>query len=80
MPRNPYLLASVALSAALVALAVYLPALHGPLGTDFARGGGGGRRFVVLAFLPAAAAEAGKAQNVVKGKLYHEKAELREEG
>jgi Ca2+-transporting ATPase len=32
-PRNAYLLASVVLSAALVALAIYLPALHDPLGT-----------------------------------------------
>jgi magnesium-transporting ATPase (P-type) len=32
-PRNDYLLGSVALSAALVVLAVYVPSLNGPLGT-----------------------------------------------
>jgi magnesium-transporting ATPase (P-type) len=32
-PRNPYLLASVVLSAALVGVALYVPALNEPLGT-----------------------------------------------
>jgi P-type Ca2+ transporter type 2C len=60
LPRNAYLLASVALSAAIVALAVYVPALHEPFGTstlDLADA------LVVagLALMPAAGAEAAKA-------------------
>jgi Ca2+-transporting ATPase len=60
LPRNGYLLVSVAASAAVVALAVYLPALHEPLGTgslDPAEAA----IVLALAFAPAALAEAGKA-------------------
>jgi len=59
MPRNPYLLACVALSAAVVAIAVYLPALHGPLGTA-SLDAGDAALVLALAFVPTAAAEAGK--------------------
>jgi Ca2+-transporting ATPase len=60
LPRNTYLLASVALSAAVVALAIYLPALHEPLGTTSL---GRADALVVagLALVPAVCAEIGKA-------------------
>jgi magnesium-transporting ATPase (P-type) len=59
-PRNLYLAGGVLLSAALVGLAVYLPALHEPLGSvslDVNQ-----LAFVVaLALVPFACVEAGKA-------------------
>jgi Ca2+-transporting ATPase len=60
LPRNPYLLVSVVLSAAVVALAVYVPALHEPLGTS-ALGAAEALVVVGLALVPAACAEVGKA-------------------
>ena len=60
VPRNVYLLASVAASVALVALAVYLPALQEPLGTS-PLGLGEAALVLALALVPAALAEAGKA-------------------
>jgi Ca2+-transporting ATPase len=59
LPRNAYLLASVALSAVVVALAVYVPALQEPFGTA-ALGAGDAAIVVALALVPAAFAEAGK--------------------
>jgi Ca2+-transporting ATPase len=60
IPRNGYLLASVAASAAVVALAVYLPELQGPLGTS-PLGLSEAALVVALALVPTAVAEAGKA-------------------
>jgi magnesium-transporting ATPase (P-type) len=60
VPRNVYLLVSVAASVALVALAVYLPALQEPLGTS-PLGLGEAALVLALALVPAALAEAGKA-------------------
>jgi P-type Ca2+ transporter type 2C len=60
LPRNSYLLTSVVLSTAFVALAVYLPALHEALGTS-ALGPSEAAIVVALALLPAAGAEVGKA-------------------
>ena len=60
LPRNAYLLVSVALSAAVVALAVYLPALHEPLGTS-ALGTADALVVAGLALAPAICAELGKA-------------------
>jgi Ca2+-transporting ATPase len=59
LPRNGYLLASVVASALVVVLAVYVPVLHEPLGTaslDAAEVA----VVVLLAFVPAVVAEAGK--------------------
>jgi Ca2+-transporting ATPase len=59
-PRNPYLAASVAVSAILIAAAIYVPALNAPLGTvplDFTGVG----TVAVLALAPVALVEAGKA-------------------
>jgi P-type Ca2+ transporter type 2C len=60
LPRNNYLLASVVFSAAVVALAVYLPALHEPLGTT-ALDPAEAALVLALAVVPTALAEAGKA-------------------
>jgi Ca2+-transporting ATPase len=60
VPRNVYLLVSVAASVVLVALAVYLPALQEPLGTS-PLGLGEAALVLALALVPAALAEAGKA-------------------
>jgi magnesium-transporting ATPase (P-type) len=59
-PRNGLLLAGVAASAALVAIAIYLPALHDPLGTVALDPG---QITLVLGFalVPAIAVESGKA-------------------
>jgi magnesium-transporting ATPase (P-type) len=59
-PRNLYLVASVALSAVIVAVAVYLPALNEPLGT-VPLGPSQLGLAVLLALLPFACVEAGKA-------------------
>ena len=59
LPRNAYLLASVALSTVVVALAVYVPALQEPFGTT-ALGAGDAAIVVALALVPTAFAEAGK--------------------
>ena len=68
LPRNGYLLASVLFSALFVVLAVYVPALHGPFGTaslDPAEAA----VVLLLALVPAAVAEAGKALlRAVSGK------------
>ena len=59
-PRNPYLVASVLLSAALVGVAVYLPVLNEPLGTvplDSSELG----LAALLALVPFVCVEAGKA-------------------
>jgi Ca2+-transporting ATPase len=60
LPRNGYLLASVAASVAVVALAVYLPVLQQPLGTTSLELGEAAL-VLALALVPAAFAEAGKA-------------------
>jgi Ca2+-transporting ATPase len=60
LPRNGYLLASVAFSALVVALAVYLPVLHEPLGTS-SLDAAEAAIVLLLALVPAAVAEAGKA-------------------
>jgi len=59
-PRNRYLTSSVAISAGLVALAIYLPALHEPLGT-VALGAPELVLVVALALVPTGLAEATKA-------------------
>ncbi len=59
-PRNRYLVASVAGSLALVALALYLPALHGPLRTT-SLSASQLVTVVALALAPAVAVEAAKA-------------------
>jgi P-type Ca2+ transporter type 2C len=59
-PRNPYLLASVVLSAVLVGFALYLPALNQPLGT-VALGPADLGLAVLLAVAPFACVEIGKA-------------------
>jgi Ca2+-transporting ATPase len=59
LPRNAYLLASVALSTVVVALAVYVPALQDPFSTA-ALGAWDAAIVVALALVPAAFAEAGK--------------------
>ncbi len=58
-PRNRYLAASVVLSAAVVALAIYLPVLHEPLGTT-ALPAGEAVIVALLALVPAAGAELAK--------------------
>ena len=60
LPRNNYLLASVAASVAVVALAVYLPVIQEPLGTA-SLGLGEALLVLALALVPAALAETGKA-------------------
>jgi Ca2+-transporting ATPase len=70
LPPNPYLLGSVALSAAVVALAVYVPVLHEPLGTS-ALPTGQAALVVALAVAPAVVAEVGKAGwRLLSGKPY----------
>ena len=59
-PWNPYLLVSVVLSAAVVGLAVYLPALHEPLGT-IGLGAADLTIAAALALAPFICVEAGKA-------------------
>ena len=59
-PRNLYLVASVVLSAVIVAVAVYLPALNEPLGT-VPLGASELGLAALLALLPFACVEAGKA-------------------
>jgi Ca2+-transporting ATPase len=59
-PRNVYLLASVVVSAAFVGIAIYVPALHEPLGTvalDASQLG----VVLALSFVPSVCVEAGKA-------------------